>query len=82
VNVREIAHCSDSQPIRRSPPAVFEFPVATAGTKQAIMAETSATEDENHWILASQLGELPAFCSVAGKLIVGEDSSRAQCQIA
>ena len=37
-------------------------------------AETSAAEDENHWILPLQFGELPAFRGVVGKLIVGEDS--------
>jgi hypothetical protein len=38
-------------------------------------AETSAAEDENHWMLSLQLGELPAFRGVVGKLIVGEYSS-------
>jgi hypothetical protein len=37
-------------------------------------AETSAAEDENHWMLSLQFGELPAFRGVVGKLIVGEDS--------
>jgi hypothetical protein len=36
-------------------------------------AETSAAEDENHWMLPLQAGELPAFRGVVGKLIVGED---------
>jgi hypothetical protein len=39
-------------------------------------AETSAAEDENHWMLSLQFGELPAFRGVVGKLIVGEDSFR------
>jgi hypothetical protein len=39
-------------------------------------AETSAAEDENHWMLLLQFGKLPAFCGVIGKLIVGEDSPR------
>jgi hypothetical protein len=37
-------------------------------------AETSAAEDENHWMWSLQFGELPAFRGVVGKLIVGEDS--------
>ncbi len=37
-------------------------------------AETSAAEDENHWMLSLQFGELPAFRGVVGKLIVGEDN--------
>src|SRR5712671_7898336 len=37
-------------------------------------AETSAAEDEDHWMLSLQFGELPAFRGVVGKLIVGEDS--------
>jgi len=37
-------------------------------------AETSAAEDENHWMLSLQFGELPAFRGVVGKLIVGDDS--------
>jgi hypothetical protein len=36
-------------------------------------AETSAAEDENHWMLSLQFGELPMFRGVIGKLIVGED---------
>ena len=39
-----------------------------------LRAETSATKDENHWILSLQFGELPAFRGVIGKLIVGEVS--------
>jgi hypothetical protein len=34
----------------------------------------STAEDEDHWMLSLQFGELPAFRSVVGKLIVGEDS--------
>jgi hypothetical protein len=37
-------------------------------------AETSAAEDENPRMLSLQLGELPAFRRVVGKLIVAEDS--------
>ena len=37
-------------------------------------AETSTAEDQNHWMLSLQFGELPAFRGVVGKLIVGEDS--------
>ena len=37
-------------------------------------AETSAPEDENHWMLSLQFGELPAFRGVVGKLMIGEDS--------
>src|SRR5580693_7141759 len=36
-------------------------------------AETSAAEDENHWVLSLQFGELSMFCGLIGKLIVGED---------
>jgi hypothetical protein len=36
-------------------------------------AESSAAEDENHWVLSLQFGELPMFRGVIGKLIVGED---------
>jgi hypothetical protein len=36
-------------------------------------AETSPAEDEYHWVLCLQFGELPTFRSVIGKLIVGED---------
>jgi len=36
-------------------------------------AVPSAAEDENHWILSLQFGELPAFPGVVGKLIVGKD---------
>ena len=39
-------------------------------------AETAAAEDENHWMLSLQFGELPAFPGLVGKLIVGEASSR------
>src|SRR5215471_8081096 len=37
-------------------------------------AETSATEDDDHWMLSLQFGELPAFRGVVGKLVVGDDS--------
>src|SRR5208283_751309 len=36
-------------------------------------AETSAAQDENHWMLSLQFGELSAFRRMVGKLIVGED---------
>src|SRR5260221_4709135 len=36
-------------------------------------AETTAAEDENHWMLSLQFGELPTFRGVIGKLIIGED---------
>src|SRR4029077_5847489 len=38
-------------------------------------AETSAAEDEHHGILSLQFGELSAFRSVVGELIVGEFNS-------
>jgi len=41
-----------------------------------LWAETTAAEDENHWMLFLQFGKLPAFCGVVGKLIVGEDGPR------
>src|SRR5262249_38051105 len=37
-------------------------------------AITSAAEDQDHWILPLQFGELPALRGVVGKLVVGEDS--------
>src|SRR5215813_12536530 len=37
-------------------------------------AETSAAEDEDHWMLSLQFGELPTFRGVVGKLVVGENS--------
>jgi len=37
-----------------------------------LRTKTSAAEDENHGMLCLQLGELPVFCGVVGKLIVGE----------
>jgi hypothetical protein len=36
-------------------------------------AETSAAEDENHWVLSLQFGELPMFRGVIGEFIVGKD---------
>jgi hypothetical protein len=36
-------------------------------------AETAAAEDEDHGMLALQLGELPAFRPVVGKFVVGEN---------
>ena len=39
-------------------------------------AETPAAENENHWVLSLQFGELPAFPDVVEKLIVGEDGTR------
>ena len=36
-------------------------------------AETAAAEDEDHRMLALQLGELPAFRRVVGKFVVGEN---------
>src|SRR5215469_2300409 len=38
-----------------------------------LRTETSAAEDENHWVLSLQFGEFPTFRGVIGKLIVGED---------
>src|SRR5580700_6245374 len=35
-------------------------------------AESSAAQDENHWVLSLQFGELPMFRGVIGKLIIGE----------
>ena len=36
-------------------------------------AETSAAEDENHWMWSLQFGELSMFRGVIAKFIVGED---------
>ena len=38
-------------------------------------AETAAAEDENHGMLALQVGELPAFRRVIGKFVVGENGA-------
>ncbi len=38
-------------------------------------AEPPASQDENHWILPLQFGELPAFRGVVGKLVIGEYGS-------
>src|SRR5262249_22511530 len=38
-------------------------------------AVTSATENENHWILFLKFRELPALRGVIGKLVIGEHSS-------
>jgi hypothetical protein len=46
------------------------------GLAAVLGAETSAAEDENHGMWPLQFGELPAFCGVIGKLVVGEDSPR------
>ena len=37
-------------------------------------SETSAAEDENHWMLSLQFGELSPFRGVIGKFIIGEDN--------
>jgi hypothetical protein len=37
-------------------------------------AVPSATEDENHRMLALQFGKLPALRGVVGQFVVGEDS--------
>jgi hypothetical protein len=63
----------------RNEPAIANFHLTVEFKKPfslpAILgAETSAAEDENHWMLSLQFGELPAFRGVVGKLIVGEDS--------
>jgi hypothetical protein len=36
---------------------------------------TAAAQDENHRVVALQLGELPAFCGVVGQLVIWEDGS-------
>ena len=51
-------------------PMEFDKPF---GLPAVLRAETSAAEDENHGIWSLQLGELPTFRGVVGKLIVGED---------
>jgi hypothetical protein len=38
--------------------------------------ETSAAEDENHGLLSLQIGELAAFRSMVGKLIVRKNGAR------
>jgi hypothetical protein len=40
-----------------------------------LWAETAATDYENHWILPLEFRELPSFCGVLEKLIIGEDSA-------
>jgi hypothetical protein len=39
-------------------------------------AEATAADDEHHRMRALQLGELPVFCRVVGKLVVGENGPR------
>jgi hypothetical protein len=39
-------------------------------------AETAAAEDEDHGLLALQLGELPTFRRVVGKFVVWENGAR------
>jgi hypothetical protein len=53
-----------------------------SGTSEILGAETSVAEDENHWMLALQFGELPASRGMVGKFIVGEGGPWNQCQIA
>ena len=38
--------------------------------------ETSTAKHQNHRVSSLQLGELPVFPSVVGKLIVGKDTAR------
>jgi hypothetical protein len=44
------------------------------GLPAVLGAKTSAAEGENHGMWSLQIGELPAFRGVVGKLIVGEFS--------
>jgi hypothetical protein len=44
--------------------------------RRSFGAVTSAVENQNHWLLALQFGELTALRSMVGKLKVGNDSSR------
>jgi hypothetical protein len=65
----------------RDPPAIGDLELTMEfnkpfGLPTVLGAETSAAEDENHWML--RCGELPAFRSVVGKLIVGERSPLGQ----
>src|SRR5262249_54097521 len=46
------------------------------GLAAVLRAETSAAEDENHRMLALQLGELPSIPRVVGELVVGKDGPR------
>ena len=45
------------------------------GLPTVLGAKTSTAENQNHWMLSLEFGEFPAFRSVVGKVIVGEDSS-------
>jgi hypothetical protein len=70
---------SDIVGANRDKPAIANFELMVEFNKPlrlpAILgAEPPAAEDENHWMLSLQFGELPAFCGVVGKFIVGEDS--------
>src|SRR5262249_2740780 len=61
----------------RHKPAIANFELTmelnkSFGLPAVLGAETSTAEDENHRMLSLQLGELPAFRSVVGQLIVGE----------
>jgi hypothetical protein len=62
----------------RDQPAIADLNLTMELNKPFVLpaflgAESSAAEDENHWMLLLQFGELPAFRGVIGKLIVGED---------
>jgi hypothetical protein len=69
---------SDIVGANRDKPAIANHEFTMEGNKPFMLppilgAETSAAEDENDGRLSLQFGELPAFRSVVGELIVGED---------
>ncbi len=61
----------------RDQPAIGDLELAMEFNKPfrlptVLGAVTSAAEDQNHGMLSLQLGELPAFRGVVGKLVIGE----------
>src|SRR5262245_59815883 len=65
----------------RDQPAVSNFHLTMELNETFVLApifgtETPAAENENHRMLFLQFGELPSFCGVVGKFIVGKDRPR------
>jgi hypothetical protein len=70
---------SDVVGANRDEPAIADLKLTMELNKSFMLpsilgAVTPSAEDEDHWILSLQFGELPTFRGVVGELIVGEDS--------
>ena len=77
---------SDIVGANRDKPAIGNLELAMEFNKPfslpaVLGAETSAAEDENHWMSSLQFGELSAFRGVVGKLIVGEEQGQIAYEI-